>query len=73
MKVFYTPVINGEYSFTAQKRLADVEDNEAYRTVNRLTGEAGMELLDSLGYVKVLDKNHEGKVNGYWTYQQDDL
>lgn len=73
MKVFYTPAINGEYRFDLQKRLADVEDNEAYRNVNRLCGESALELLDSVGYVKVLDKNHEGKVNGYWTYQQDDL
>lgn len=73
MKVFYTPAINGQYDFKAQRRMNDRTDAEAYAIVEQMLGESGTIRLDQYGSVKVLDRNPDGEVKGYWTYQQDDL
>lgn len=73
MKVFYTPAIDGEYRTDLQKRLEDMNDNVAYATVEKLTGEDGVDHLADYGYVKVLDRDSDGTVKGVWTYQQQDL
>jgi hypothetical protein len=73
MKVFYTPAINGQYDFRAQRRMNDRTDSEAYAIVEQMLGESGTEALDRDGYVKVKDINPDGETKGYWTYQQDDL
>ncbi|QFG12170.1 Hypothetical Protein OBI_RACECAR_42 [Arthrobacter phage Racecar] len=73
MKVFYTPVINGEYDFRAQRRMKDRTDNEAYAIVQKVCGDAGVDRLDEFGSVKVFDIDPDGETRGYWTYQQDDL
>lgn len=74
MKVFYTPAINGEYDFRAQRRLPDIEDNKAYAVVEELCGQEGLDQLDRDGSVKVIARRPDSlQVDGYWTYQQDDL
>lgn len=74
MKVFFTPAINGEYDFTAQRRMKDMPDNKAYAIVEELCGQVGLDDLDRDGYVKIIARQPDDlKVTGYWTYQQDDL
>lgn len=71
MKVFYAPVIDGQ--FAANQRMKDRTDNEAYAIVEQMLGPEGTDTLDDHGYVKVLDRNPDGEIKGRWTYQQDDL
>lgn len=71
MKVFYSPVIDGQ--FAANQRMKDRTDNVAYAIVEQLLGQDGTDALDRDGYVKVLDRNPHGEIVGRWTYQQDDL
>lgn len=73
MKVFYTPAINGEYDFKAQRRLEDQDDNRVYNMIKAVMGQDGVDRLDSIGSVKMLTRDNENKITGYFTYQQDDL
>jgi len=73
MKVFYTPVINGEYAELAKRRVADIPDAEAYKTVERLTGQTGVDELDSRGWTKIKASAFDANQSGYFTYQQDEL
>jgi hypothetical protein len=73
MKVFYTPVINGEYAFTAQRRMEDQADNSVYTMIKAVLGQDGVDALDDKGYVKLFTRDNDNKVTGYFTYQQDDL
>jgi hypothetical protein len=73
MKVFYTPVINGEYDFKAQRRMEDQDDNRVYNMIKAVMGQEAIDRLDSIGSVKMLTRDNENKITGYFTYQQDDL
>jgi hypothetical protein len=73
MKVFYTPVINGEYDFKAQRRMEDQDDNRVYRMLQAVIGDSAIDELSDRGYTKMLTKDNDGKITGYFTYQQDDL
>lgn len=73
MKLFYTPVINGEYAEHAKRKMADVPDSYAYETVERLGGQEAIDKLNDIGWVKLKDMNVMGNNIGYWTYQQDEL
>lgn len=73
MKVFFTPAIDGTYRVDLQKRLEDQPDAVAYATVQKMVGDYGVNRLDEIGSVKVPTTLPNGKVTGYFTYQQDDL
>jgi hypothetical protein len=73
MKVFYTPVINGEYDFKAQRRMEDQDDNRVYNMIKAVMGQEAIDRLDSIGSVKMLTRDNDNKITGYFTYQQDDL
>ena len=74
MKVFYTPALNGQYREELKRRVQDQPDAKVYEVVAQYLGQDGVDKLDSIGYVKLLDKTPDaGDIKGYWTYQQDSL
>ena len=73
MKVFYTPAIDGQYRTDLQKRLEDQDDNGVYNMLKAVVGEVAIDELSDRGYTKMLTRDNDGKVTGYFTYQQDDL
>jgi hypothetical protein len=73
MKLFYTPAINGEYAELAKRRMADMQNNEAYERVLRLGGQDSVDQLDDRGWTKIKNRDDSGKSLGYWTFQQDEL
>lgn len=73
MKVFHTPAIDGIYRPLLQKRLADQPDNLIYADLERRGETKSLEELAERGYTKQKTHDAYGEVDGYYTYQQDDL
>lgn len=73
MKVFYTPVKNGQYDELSKRRLADVPDNTAYASVLAYGGQSAVDELDERGWTKIKASAFDANQSGYFTYQQDDL
>ena len=73
MKVFHTPAIDGIYRPLLQKRLADQPDNLIYADLEKRGQTKALEELSERGYTKQLTHNSYGEIDGYYTYQQDDL
>jgi hypothetical protein len=68
MKVFHTPAIDGIYRPLLQKRLALI-----YADLEKRGQTKALEELSERGYTKQLTHNSYGEIDGYYTYQQDDL
>lgn len=74
MKVFFTPAVDGAYREDWKRRLSDVPDNEIYARVEKYCGSESVDELNDRGYTKMISRNViTGEIDGYWTYQQDDL
>lgn len=73
MKVFHTPAIDGIYRPLLQRRLTDQPDNLIYADLERKGYTQALEELADKGYTKQLTHGADGEIDGYYTYQQDDL
>lgn len=73
MKVFHTPAIEGIYRPLLQRRLNDQPDNLVYASLERNGQSKALEELAEKGYTKQLTRDAYGEIDGYYTYQQDDL